>query len=178
MSHNGENAGVLDKDIKRRPLLLSEQDQSLGRLDQSVFISLRRIDRVLGHGFHKASANLNARSGTISCLALIATNPGVSQKLLAANTGFDKSIIVGIMDDLESRGWAIRVRSTEDRRRHALQATDAGLEVLRKVEDEIFAFEDKMLEGFDKESVQTLLNTLDAMYMQCAGTMHQFKAES
>ena len=54
---------------------------------------------------------------------------GVEEHLeieLARVGGFDQTILVGIIDDLESRGWVTRQQHQEDRRRRVLQITKSG----------------------------------------------------
>ncbi len=59
-------------------------------------------------------------------LALIEANPDISQIELARVGGFDQTILVGVIDDLESRHWVVRQQSREDRRKRVLQITKEG----------------------------------------------------
>ena len=108
------------------PAITPPDDLSLGRLGDFVGFRLRRIQNQLSRDFMAITADEKLRSGLFSALAIIAANPGLSQITLAREVGLDKSLAVAAVDELEKRGWAVRQRSTVDRRRHALFITEAG----------------------------------------------------
>jgi DNA-binding MarR family transcriptional regulator len=88
---------------------------------------LRRIRDVLTHAFRESSTEgRGLRAGEFSALALIDANPDITQIELARAGGFDQTILVGIIDDLEARGWVTRQQHQEDRRRRVLQITKSG----------------------------------------------------
>ena len=88
---------------------------------------MRRVRDVLTHAFRKSSTEgRGLRAGEFSALALIEANPDISQIELARVGGFDQTILVGVIDDLESRGWVLRQQHQQDRRRRVLQITKAG----------------------------------------------------
>src|SRR4051794_19639336 len=58
----------------------------------------------------EAPSPFGLRTGTFSALALISANPGCSQNQLAGGLGMDKSAVVAIIDELESRDLVRRVR--------------------------------------------------------------------
>src|SRR4051794_12603534 len=84
---------------------------NLGRLGEFIGFRLRRVQNQLSRDFAAATTEHNLRSGLFSSLALISSNPGVSQNELSQEVGLDKSVTVTIVDDLEERGWATRKRS-------------------------------------------------------------------
>jgi DNA-binding MarR family transcriptional regulator len=57
--------------------------------------------------------------------ALIAIGP-ISQQQLAEKMRVNRTLLVGIVDDLERRGWVERRRDPADRRSYALHVTEAG----------------------------------------------------
>ena len=96
-------------------------------LDEILVFKLRRVRDVLTHAFRKSSTEgRGLRAGEFSALALIEANPDISQIELARVGGFDQTILVGVIDDLESRGWVLRQQHQQDRRRRVLQITKAG----------------------------------------------------
>jgi DNA-binding MarR family transcriptional regulator len=96
-------------------------------LDEILVFKLRRIRDVLTHAFRESSTEgRGLRAGEFSALALIDANPDISQIELARVGGFDQTILVGVIDDLESRGWVLRQQHQQDRRRRVLQITKAG----------------------------------------------------
>ncbi|UGQ10231.1 MarR family winged helix-turn-helix transcriptional regulator [Yinghuangia sp. ASG 101] len=55
---------------------------------------------------------------------------GLSQQDVSRMLGIDPNVLVGVIDDLEARGFAERRRNPEDRRRHLVHVTDAGREAV------------------------------------------------
>ena len=96
-------------------------------MDEILVFKLRRVRDVLTYAFRESSTEgRGLRAGDFSALALIDANPDISQIELARIGGFDQTILVGVIDDLEDRGWVIRQQSRDDRRKRVLQITKAG----------------------------------------------------
>ena len=109
------------------------------------------------------------KTGGFSTLALIAANPGCSQTALARALGMDKSAVVPIIDDLEMRGLARRVRSSEDRRRHALEVTEAAQALMDQMHAAVCAVGRPIRETMTAEEYRTLLSLLDRSHRALAG---------
>jgi DNA-binding MarR family transcriptional regulator len=97
---------------------------------------------------------MGLKAGDFTILALIEANPNIAQIELARLGGFDQAVLVGILDDLEDRGWAIRRKDKADRRRHMLEITPAGTAALadlfeRAVENEAVARATLTLEEYE-----------------------------
>lgn len=63
-------------------------------------------------------------------LSSIAAGGGQTQQQLADALGMHRNNMVGLIDDLEGRGWVRRVRSDEDRRAFTIELTPPGQAVL------------------------------------------------
>ena len=108
------------------------------------------------------------KTGAFSTLALIAANPGCSQTDLARALNMDKSAVVTIIDELEQRGLARRVRSPEDRRRHALVVTEAALALMDQMQDAVSKVGRPIRQAMTPEEYRQLLSLLERSYKALA----------
>lgn len=146
---------------------LGSDRPQLGRLGDLVGFRLRRIQTHFGRDFGAATAGQGLRSGMMSTLALIAANPGISQSRVAKATLLDKSAAVLIVNELERRGFARRVRAESDRRRHSLFVTEAGEAFLTSLLDNLSIIEDRVLSQLSSEELRALNRLLDRLYEIC-----------
>jgi DNA-binding MarR family transcriptional regulator len=100
-----------------------------------------------------------------SILAVLEESPRETQATIADALGYDKSWLVGLLDELEEDGSIERRRDPADRRRHLVSLKPAGKKKLarlraisQRVEDEFFAG----LEPAQRESLHALLRELAA----------------
>lgn len=142
-------------------------DLSLGRLGDFVGFRLRRIQNQLSRELASSAAEHNLRQGLFSALAIVSANPGLSQIMLAREIGLDKSAAVSVVDEIEKRGWAVRRRSTVDRRRHALYITDAGEVFLKDMFERLNTVEGDVLTCLSRGELHLLSEMLDRIYKNC-----------
>lgn len=157
--------------MKTKPGQGAHRDDMLGigRLNDFVGFRLRRIQNRLSRDFATATAAQGLRSGLFSALAIIEANPGISQVDLSEMISMDKSVTVSIVDDLESAGWAVRGRSTQDRRRHALTITPAGSAHLDELIAIVSQTESAVLGELSPAEMALLGELLDRMYLASRG---------
>ena len=105
-----------------------------------------------------------------SALAVIEANAGISQRDMAAEIGLDKSPAVVLVDELESRGFAVRRPSETDRRRHALHITPAGARWLDGTCRILHKTEATVLQQLSPRELAQLHRLLDRMYKAAAET--------
>ncbi len=108
----------------------AEADVKLGLLDDAVGYLLRRAQLVVFEDFARRFAALNLTPAQFSTLVAIKENPGRRQSDIAAALGVQRPNFVALLDELERRGVAERIRSGADRRANALKLTDAGAALL------------------------------------------------
>jgi DNA-binding MarR family transcriptional regulator len=80
----------------------------------------------------------------------------LSQQRVADRLGLDRSDLVKVLDRLETAGWVLRERDTEDRRRHLLTLTEAGRATVERVEEVSSAVTGELLGRLSPEEQATL----------------------
>ncbi|MDE3723835.1 MarR family transcriptional regulator [Nocardiopsis sp. N85] len=79
-----------------------------------------------------------------------------SQKELSRSLGVDPNVMVGLIDDLESQGLAVRTRNPKDRRRYIVTPTPEASLLLRKAREAIALAEEEFFSSLSKQEVRTL----------------------
>jgi len=142
----------------------SGEDLKPGLLSGYLGPRVRLVWNLLSSKMEAALAPFGLRTGAFSTLALIAANPGCSQNQLAKALGMDKSAVVAIIDDLEARGLASRVRGTQDRRRHALTLTPEGEAFMERMSGVVARVGLPIRGALSKREFEQLLSLLDRAY--------------
>lgn len=135
-----------------------------GLMADRLSFRVRSVMALLGARVTEAFAPYGLRPGSFTSMALISANPGSSQIELARLGGLDKSSIVLIIDDLVQRGYAVRAKSTEDRRRSSLFLTRAGEEVMAQMYTAAMATETSIRAELGPDDMQQLFGLLDRVY--------------
>lgn len=136
----------------------------IGVLNDVMVFRLRRIRNHLTERFRAGQWRGGMKPGEFSALALVVANPGISQIDLARVSGFDQTSLVGIIDDLERRGWAGRAKDPGDRRRHCIYATAAGREALDQLMERALDNERDAREALTPDELATFMASLDKIY--------------
>lgn len=139
-------------------------EPSLGRLSRFLGFRLRRVQNQFSRDFQIKTRAWELRAGMFSALELIAANPGISQAVLSAEIGLDKSALVPLIDTLEARGWVSRTRSTTDRRRNHLSITDVGQRELDRLFEELAITEAAGQAALTEEEREIVSRALDKVY--------------
>ena len=129
---------------------------------------VRMLWNLLSAKMLEALEPFGLKTGAFSTLALIAANPGCSQTELARTLGMDKSAVVPILDELEQRGLARRVRAPEDRRRHALVATEAAQPLMDQMHAAVSAVGRPIRQAMTPEEYTVLLSLVERSYKALA----------
>lgn len=134
-------------------------------LDQSVRRSGALIDYLARHlrrRSESALVPLDLRTRHLVALTVLRARGDVTQRDLATELVLDSTNIVGLLNELEGRGLVERRRATEDRRRHVVSLTDAGVSLLCQAETALTAVEDEVFEALDPSQRDQLHELLKA----------------
>lgn len=137
---------------------------SLGVLDQLINFRLRHIRNYLTDRYRQETLALGLKAGAFGVMAIIDANPGIAQIDLARFGGYDQTVLVGLLDDIEARGWATRTRDPNDRRRHRVTLTADGRAALCGLLERALENERPACEALDAAELAAFRETLDKIY--------------
>jgi DNA-binding MarR family transcriptional regulator len=128
-----------------------------GALPQLLGYRLRRAQQAVFRDFAASVHGLSP--GRIGLLIVIDANPGVTQSRLAEAVGRDRSTMVGVLDELETRALIERRRGA-DRRTNGLWLTRTGRALLARAVREIAAHERRIAAKLSAAERKQLLDLL------------------
>ncbi|WP_432869650.1 MarR family winged helix-turn-helix transcriptional regulator [Microbispora rosea] len=105
-------------------------------------------------------APLGLRPRHLVALTVLRARGGSTQQALASTLEMDGTNVVGLLNDLEAEKLIERRRSPEDRRRHIVELTEAGVERLASAECALAAVEDEVLGVLGHDQRETLYGLL------------------
>lgn len=119
---------------------------SASPLSASTGYRLIKLGEVVFSRAEQALAALQVKPRHFNVLTTVAADPTLSQRELSGVLGIDPNVMVGVIDDLERAGLAVRQRSSTDRRRHIVVVTqeghtliEAGNRAVARAQQEFFA---------------------------------------
>jgi DNA-binding MarR family transcriptional regulator len=114
-------------------------------------------------------ATLGLRPSHYGVLMAVAELGPISQRSLSDVIGADPRNVVGLVDFLEQRGLLERGRDPDDRRRHGVRLTPAGVETLERLRDVGAAVEEEFLSALDEAERARLHELLLKLLPAAAG---------
>jgi DNA-binding MarR family transcriptional regulator len=96
----------------------------------------------------------------LMALSYLGDHDGAPQQELVDALCMDAKNVVLLLNELEDHEYLVRRRDSEDRRRHRVQITEAGREVLGRARDHMDAIENEVLQALDADERATLVKLL------------------
>jgi DNA-binding MarR family transcriptional regulator len=112
-------------------------------------------------------APLGLRPRHLVALTVLRYLGGSTQQALATTLAMDGTNIVGLLNELEAEKLIERRRSPQDRRRHVVELTEAGVQRLSKAECALAQVDEEVLGALDASQRETLY---DLLQLAASGT--------
>ncbi len=129
-------------------------------LNEHLGYFVRRMQVSIFQDFIRRLARIDVSPAQFSVLVVISANPGLSQSELASALGIERARLVRMLHRLELRNLTVRLPSSADGRRHALELTREGEKLLAKAKVLADEHESCLREQLGAERHQTLLAIL------------------
>jgi DNA-binding MarR family transcriptional regulator len=136
-------------------------------LVSSTSFLLKRLGFAVKDRVHEGYEAAGASPYHLTVLAVLDEGARETQATIADALGYDRSYLVGLLDDLEKRDLIERKRDPADRRRHIVRLTPAGKKTLAwlrglqaSIDDDFFA----PLSAKERATLHSLLHKLAAAH--------------
>jgi DNA-binding MarR family transcriptional regulator len=137
------------------------------RFERCGFL-LGRIGKLASRRFAKALENTGVKPPQAGVLLTLRQRGPMTQQALGDLLQVDPSNLVGVLNELEHNGLAVRRRDPDDRRRHIVEISGAGLELVEGVEKVVGEVEDQLLAVLDQDERSQLQRLLARVVEQAA----------
>ncbi|GFD69758.1 MarR family transcriptional regulator [Alteromonas sp. KUL156] len=100
------------------------------RKEEELLVALRRIIRAVDLRSKQLSKHVGLTGPQLLVMQNIEERPGIMVREIAENINLSPATITNILDRLESRDLATRIRSTQDKRKVGVYLTERGKEAV------------------------------------------------
>jgi DNA-binding MarR family transcriptional regulator len=128
-----------------------------------------KLGRITMHRFTEALEPFGIRPRHVAALIELRDNGELTQQSLCGHLHLDPTNLVAILNELEQRGYAVRRRDPEDRRRHLVEVSKKGIALIEKVSEVMDGVEDDLLDGFEPAEREHLEGLLTSMWERSGG---------
>ena len=108
-------------------------------------------------------------STQLQILNYLMCHDNVIQKDLETETQLKKSSITGSIDSLVDKDMVTRVKGEDDKRKNYIVLTKQAIDDRKLLEDKLAKLDDQIVEGIDKNDLNTFVDVLDRMIVNLKG---------
>ena len=108
-------------------------------------------------------------STQLQILNYLMCHENVIQKDLETETQLKKSSITGSIDSLVDKDMVTRVKGEDDKRKNYIVLTKQAIDDRKLLEDKLAKLDDQIVEGIDKNDLNTFVDVLDRMIVNLKG---------
>lgn len=121
---------------------------------------IRRLQQIAVAVFSQGAQACGVTPVQFAVLQILENMPGIDQRTLAQEVGFDKATIGGVIDRLEARGLLLRTLTPKDRRVKLLTLTEAGTALLQTLMPIALQAQQHMLDPLNAEERQQFIGLM------------------
>ena len=147
-----------------QPAALPADNPLDSALDELIGYALRRAQLKVIQNLVSRLAPFDLRPAQFSALAIIEQTPGLMQADLARALSIDPPQAVVLLNKLESRGLAVRVRCKPDKRSYGIFLSKAGETMLKQLKEVAAQSDLDATAALDAEERQQLIALLHKIY--------------
>src|SRR3954471_6013242 len=115
-----------------------------------ALVLLTRMSRLIHREVDPEKLGMSMKE--FSTLNIVRDAGGITQRELSTVMAVDANMVVTLLNSLEERGFAVRERDRDDRRRHVVRVTPKGTRALVRAEEVIDgAISDGVLGALDED---------------------------
>jgi MarR family transcriptional regulator, lower aerobic nicotinate degradation pathway regulator len=141
-------------------LLLRKRLRAMAEMKDMPGHLIRRAQQVSNAIFAEQCGAFDLTSVQYAALFMINAHDGIDATRLSGLIAFDRSTIGDVLERLETKGWIVRAPGPSDKRIKRLHASDAGKELLTKVEPAVRAVQTRLLEPLTEHNRLLFLDML------------------
>jgi DNA-binding MarR family transcriptional regulator len=143
-------------------------------LDSTTFL-LKRLGMAVKDRSADAFVSTGITGQHYAVLLTLEEGDRETQGAIADALGYDRSLLVGMLDELEERGFVVRRRDPADRRRHLVTLTPKGRAAVQKLRAVTGGVEESFLVPLDEEERRDLHRLLTKLVthhdIRCAASL-------
>lgn len=131
---------------------------------RNIGLRLTVIARLLRNNFDRQVANLNVTRSQWAMIAVVARQPGATQRMIAEMLEMSEASAGRLIDRLCADGLLERREREDDRRARSVYLTQAAEPLLAKLAEIAKRTEDRMFQGFDDAELEQLEGFFERIY--------------